>query len=57
MIYFITQDNEYVKIGKTTNNPESRLNELQTGNPVELKLWVSIPGDIEEERYLHSVFG
>ena len=56
MIYFITQGGEYVKIGVAIN-PESRMAELQTGNPVELKLWLVLPGGLKEERLLHHKLG
>ena len=55
MIYFITQSDEFVKIG-VSNNPEERLAQLQTGNPNKLKIWFCIPGGLDEEVRLHSFF-
>ena len=55
MIYFITQEDDYIKIG-LANNPVSRLSELQTGNPHKLTLWFSVNGGVEEERALHKAF-
>ena len=52
MIYFITHDDKYVKIG-VAKNPSARIKELQTGNPVRLKLWLAFPGGLDEERLLH----
>ena len=55
MIYFITQGNEFVKIGHT-DNPLARVATLQVGNPNELRLWVSFPGGKEEEEIFHKFF-
>ena len=52
MVYFITHDDKYVKIG-VAKNPAARIKELQTGNPIVLKLWLAFPGGVEEERLLH----
>ena len=52
MIYFITQQEKFVKIG-VGNNPEERLATLQTGNPHKLTLWFCIPGGYDEEKILH----
>ena len=56
MIYFITQQDKFIKIG-VGNNPEERLATLQTGNPQKLTLWFCIPGGYDEEKLLHSFFG
>jgi len=59
-VYFIT-DGQAVKIGKTKYHPCSRLAQLQTGNPRELKLITvaytnpQIYG-MEIESFFHSVF-
>lgn len=55
MIYFITAGNKHVKIGYSAN-PEKRLKELQTGNPLKLKLVTTIPGSYETEKALHLYF-
>ncbi|MER6503708.1 GIY-YIG nuclease family protein [Streptomyces sp. NPDC001455] len=44
-----------VKIG-TSNNPEKRLKELQTGNPDRLEVLWSTPGGRELESMLHRAF-
>ncbi len=54
MIYFIT-DGENVKIGKA-DNPEHRLQALQTGHPRKLHLIYAMEGDLAEERILHKRF-
>ena len=47
-----------VKIGVTGNSVESRLSEMQTGNPVELKIWVQykprLMGAYRLERLIHD---
>lgn len=53
-VYFIKAGN-FVKIGIATD-PEKRLIELQTANPVVLKLVYSMPGDEELEKLLHKTF-
>ena len=55
MIYFIAQGDEYVKIGYG-GDPESRLSQLQVGNPDELNIMVCFPGGQAEEDRLHSFF-
>lgn len=54
MIYFIKSKN-HVKIGYS-KNPEERLAELQTGNPIRLKLLATFPGDAKTEKGLHEAF-
>lgn len=53
MIYAI-QCGDAVKFGKTKGNPYARLSELQTGNPVELKLLVAV--ELQEfcEKRIHD---
>lgn len=41
-IYLIT-DGEFFKIGRTKHSAQKRLKELQTGNPLELRLLCEIP--------------
>lgn len=64
-VYFIQQvtrrDNPPIKIG-LSKNPDERLRHLQTGNPLELKLCMSLPYETEKEallmeRCLHRVGG
>ena len=52
MIYVIT-DGDNMKIGKS-NNPKSRLSQLQTGNSRVLKIEKQFPGGLEEEKQLHQ---
>ncbi len=53
MIYFIVQQDKYVKIGRSVN-PEERKKLFQTGNPNRLKIWVIFPGGEETERRVHE---
>lgn len=55
MIYFIVQEDKYVKIG-LSERPEDRLGEFSKGNGAELKLWLTIPGEKKEEFILHNEF-
>ena len=55
MIYFI-RSGDWVKIGHTKKSARIRLKELQTGNPIELKLLGSVEGDHREECRLHDLF-
>ncbi len=54
MVYFITQNNKFVKVG-VSGNPAARIKELQTGNPNKLVLWFCIGGGQAEEQYLHRI--
>ena len=54
-IYFIKSANGLVKIGKS-NNPSKRLETLQVGSPVKLKLIKTIQGGIYMETLLHNYF-
>ena len=58
MIYFIMQDNQYVKIGYsgTDEGVNRRLSALQTGNPANLSLYSTEHGDEDRERQLHKRF-
>jgi len=56
MIYFITQQDKYVKIGYTKAKPLKRLVSLQIGNPFKLTLWGCIPGEKDAEARLHQAF-
>lgn len=55
MIYFVT-DGEYLKIGYTDNDVESRISALQIGNARKLKLIGVIDGNRDDEATLHYVF-
>ena len=56
MIYLITNEVEkFCKIG-FSNNPEARIQQLQTGNPFKLELSSVIDGDITMEKELHEKF-
>lgn len=52
MIYFIEGGN-YTKIG-VSDNPKKRLNELQTGNPFDLKIKFLTDGEYEKESRIHK---
>ena len=54
MIYFISNKKQ-VKIG-FSNNPQERLCELQTANPLKLKLIGTLNGSYPTESELHKVF-
>lgn len=57
-IYLVQSgENGPVKIGVTACEPSKRVAQLQTGNPVPLRLRVVISGDVTVERHLHSKFG
>lgn len=56
MLYFITQTDEYVKIGYTEDSPNQRLSALQIGNPKQLKLSRLLPGNKAKELKLHAKF-
>lgn len=61
MIYFIADSDTLatihsVKIGFTSNNPEWRLGQLQTGSSRTLTLIGCIPGTVEDEVALHRRF-
>ncbi len=56
-IYFIQQnDNGPIKIGYTNNDIASRLYELQSANPVKLKILGSFPGGPKDEKEIHKKF-
>jgi len=57
MIYFIQNgDHDLVKIGYTSKTVQARIESMQTGNPVELKLIESIAGNQDSEKALHRKF-
>lgn len=58
-VYLIKEaDGDFYKIGHTTKNPETRLKELQTGNPRLLKLIATYQTDNYKhlERLLHETY-
>ena len=50
-VYFITDDNNHVKIGVCSGDPTFRVKELQTGNPLKLRVYEKI----ETSRYKDNV--
>ena len=54
-IYFIS-DGEFIKIGYTDRDVESRLKSLQTGNPKKLVLLGQMDGNESKEAELHEQF-
>ena len=56
MIYFIGQGDDYVKIGYTKGSVAHRLTSIQTGNPHELKLLLTLEGGRKAEYSYHSTF-
>ena len=55
VIYFISADDELVKIGHTTNL-SARLRSLRTAHPKELSILLVIPGSRDDEQELHQRF-
>jgi len=51
-------DNGPIKVGftSTAKGPLKRVETLQVGNPVRLRLLATVPGGLEDERYLHKLF-
>lgn len=57
MIYFIQSgDSEFVKIGYCLGKPETRLRQLQCGNPEPLRLIAVRDGSRDDESYWHQQF-
>jgi hypothetical protein len=57
MIYFIRPVGQRrIKIGYTNGSIESRLSELQTGNPRPFEVLGLLPGDREDEKAYHEHF-
>lgn len=55
-VYFIQENNsKAIKIGKAVD-PNTRLKQLQTGHPYELKILKVISGGYKEEKKLHKLF-
>jgi hypothetical protein len=56
-VYLITMEpDEFVKIGYTKSHPRSRLDNLQTGCPMPLRLMAYFPATMEDEKRLHMTF-
>ncbi len=55
-VYFIQAETGQIKIGYTTYLITERLNTLQVGCPVELKLLLTVPGTERLEKALHQKF-
>lgn len=55
IVYFL-RAGDFVKIGKATGNPMSRIAALKTGCPFKIDVIAYIPGGITEERELHRKF-
>ena len=55
MIYFIVQDNRFVKIGYTDNLVD-RMKSLQTASPKTLKVKALLDGGCKTEAELHRMF-
>jgi DNA-binding XRE family transcriptional regulator len=55
MIYLISHENKFLKIGYT-KNIHKRLKELQTSSPVKLEVLHLIEGNIHLEKELHQLF-
>lgn len=55
IVYFL-RAGDFVKIGKTTGSPSSRISQLQTGCPFPIEVIATIPGVLKNERALHVRF-
>ena len=55
MIYLISYDNQFLKIGYTKNITK-RLAQLQTSIPIKLEVFHLIDGDISLEKEIHVLF-
>lgn len=56
MIYFITQQDRFVKIGYTEADAYARLASLQTGNPYPLQILKVTHGSQQDEHHIHIKF-
>ncbi len=54
-IYFISADDDLIKIGYTTNI-NARMRSLRTAHPKELRILLVIPGSRDDEQELHRRF-
>jgi hypothetical protein len=55
IVYFL-RAGDFIKIGKATGNPMSRIATLKTGCPFKIDVMAYMPGGIAEERELHKKF-
>jgi len=55
MIYLISHENQFIKIGYT-KNINKRLSQLQVSSPVKLEVLHLIDGDVTIEKKLHVLF-
>lgn len=55
-VYFIQDENGYIKIGHTKQRLAKRLSDLQTGNVAELRVVALASGDRNLEKQLHHYF-
>ena len=55
MIYLISYENKFVKIGYT-KNISKRLSQLQVSSPIKLEVLHLIDGDITLEKQIHNLF-
>ena len=54
MIYFLSiLGGEYIKIGYTSQGVDKRKSVLQTGNPYEIKVLLTIDGTLKQEKEVH----
>ena len=55
IVYFL-RAGDFVKIGKATGSPETRVSQLKTGCPFPIEVMATIPGGLDKERSLHKRF-
>ena len=56
VVYFL-QAGPFVKIGKASfGDVGARIEDMQTGCPYDMRILAVVPGDLKEERALHSRF-
>lgn len=55
-IYFLRNSRGHIKIGWTTQSPESRLSQIQTGDSEPVKIVGVMPGTEQQERAFHVRF-
>lgn len=55
IVYFL-RAGEFIKIGKTTGDPSSRVAQLQTGCPFPIEVLATMPGGRGREAKLHKKF-
>lgn len=55
-VYLIKDDNNCTKIGYSSRDPKKRLKQIQSANPVAVRLIGVIHGDKHLEKFLHNKF-